>query len=102
MSSFPKATELADLTSKISLLEDAKKKKEEEALQWQEKVGSEFLLYEKFSCGAFTVICWHENGSKNKQAGQSHSNLFFEYCKLKHVVAQDVDPLGFFDSLLTK
>ncbi|KAF3705888.1 Moesin [Channa argus] len=31
------ATELADLTSKISLLEDAKKKKEEEALQWQEK-----------------------------------------------------------------
>ncbi|XP_054481754.1 moesin-like isoform X2 [Anoplopoma fimbria] len=31
------ATELADLTSKISLLEDAKKKKEEEAMQWQEK-----------------------------------------------------------------
>ncbi|XP_030601877.1 moesin a isoform X2 [Archocentrus centrarchus] len=31
------ATELADLTSKISLLEDAKKKKEEEAIQWQEK-----------------------------------------------------------------
>ncbi|XP_037323710.1 moesin-like isoform X2 [Pungitius pungitius] len=31
------ATELADLTSKISLLEDAKKKKEEEAVQWQEK-----------------------------------------------------------------
>ncbi|XP_030294025.1 moesin isoform X3 [Sparus aurata] len=31
------ATELADLTSKISLLEDAKKKKEEEASQWQEK-----------------------------------------------------------------
>ncbi|XP_020485875.2 moesin a [Labrus bergylta] len=31
------ATELADLTSKISLLEDAKKKKEEEAEEWQEK-----------------------------------------------------------------
>ncbi|XP_076024357.1 moesin a [Genypterus blacodes] len=31
------ATELADLTSKISLLEDAKKKKEDEALQWQNK-----------------------------------------------------------------
>ncbi|KAK9536302.1 hypothetical protein VZT92_006095 [Zoarces viviparus] len=31
------ATELADLTSKISLLEDAKKKKEEEAVEWQEK-----------------------------------------------------------------
>uniref|UniRef100_A0AAX7TDY4 FERM domain-containing protein n=1 Tax=Astatotilapia calliptera TaxID=8154 RepID=A0AAX7TDY4_ASTCA len=31
------ATELADLTSKISLLEDAKKKKEEEALEWQQK-----------------------------------------------------------------
>uniref|UniRef100_A0A8C6TL71 Moesin a n=1 Tax=Neogobius melanostomus TaxID=47308 RepID=A0A8C6TL71_9GOBI len=31
------ATELADLTSKISLLEDAKKKKEEEAHEWQNK-----------------------------------------------------------------
>lgn len=31
------ATELADLTSKISLLEDAKKKKEEEAVEWQHK-----------------------------------------------------------------
>uniref|UniRef100_A0A3B3IN62 Moesin a n=1 Tax=Oryzias latipes TaxID=8090 RepID=A0A3B3IN62_ORYLA len=31
------ATELADLTSKISLLEDAKKKKEEEAEEWQQK-----------------------------------------------------------------
>ncbi|XP_031713203.1 moesin a [Anarrhichthys ocellatus] len=31
------ATELAELTSKISLLEDAKKKKEEEAVEWQEK-----------------------------------------------------------------
>ncbi|XP_060941663.1 moesin-like isoform X2 [Limanda limanda] len=31
------ATELADLTSKISLLEDAKKKKEDEATQWQHK-----------------------------------------------------------------
>lgn len=31
------ATELADLTSKISLLEDAKKKKEDEAMEWQEK-----------------------------------------------------------------
>ncbi|KAM4620149.1 moesin a [Polymixia lowei] len=31
------ATELADLTSKISLLEDAKKKKEDEADQWQQK-----------------------------------------------------------------
>lgn len=44
--SFPKATELADLTSKISLLEDAKKKKEEEAQEWQQKVGSDFLSYE--------------------------------------------------------
>ncbi|XP_053533181.1 moesin a [Ictalurus punctatus] len=31
------ATELAELTSKISLLEDAKKKKEEEATLWQQK-----------------------------------------------------------------
>uniref|UniRef100_A0A8C5EUG2 FERM domain-containing protein n=1 Tax=Gouania willdenowi TaxID=441366 RepID=A0A8C5EUG2_GOUWI len=31
------ATELAELTSKISLLEDAKTKKEEEAVQWQQK-----------------------------------------------------------------
>ncbi|XP_061558091.1 moesin-like isoform X1 [Phycodurus eques] len=31
------ATELAELTSKISLLEDSKKKKEEEAILWQEK-----------------------------------------------------------------
>uniref|UniRef100_A0A673A190 Moesin-like n=1 Tax=Sphaeramia orbicularis TaxID=375764 RepID=A0A673A190_9TELE len=31
------ATELADLASKISLLEDAKKKKEEEATEWQMK-----------------------------------------------------------------
>uniref|UniRef100_A0A8C5BGP9 Moesin n=1 Tax=Gadus morhua TaxID=8049 RepID=A0A8C5BGP9_GADMO len=33
----PQATELADLTSKISILEDAKKKKDEEAQQWQDK-----------------------------------------------------------------
>ncbi len=32
------ATELAELTSKISLLEDAKKKKDEEASEWQMKV----------------------------------------------------------------
>ncbi|MFT7802652.1 moesin-like isoform X2 [Arapaima gigas] len=31
------ATELAELTSKISTLEDAKKKKEEEATEWQKK-----------------------------------------------------------------
>ncbi|KAJ7995908.1 hypothetical protein DPEC_G00231580 [Dallia pectoralis] len=31
------ATELAELTSKISLLEDAKQKKEDEAIQWQQK-----------------------------------------------------------------
>uniref|UniRef100_A0A7N6B1S9 FERM domain-containing protein n=1 Tax=Anabas testudineus TaxID=64144 RepID=A0A7N6B1S9_ANATE len=31
------ATELAELTSKISLLEDAKKKKEDEANEWQQK-----------------------------------------------------------------
>uniref|UniRef100_A0AAY4BE20 FERM domain-containing protein n=1 Tax=Denticeps clupeoides TaxID=299321 RepID=A0AAY4BE20_9TELE len=31
------ATELAELTSKISLLEDAKKKKEEEVTEWQHK-----------------------------------------------------------------
>ncbi|KAJ3588832.1 hypothetical protein NHX12_009686 [Muraenolepis orangiensis] len=31
------ATELAELTSKISLLEDAKKKKEDEAQEWQDK-----------------------------------------------------------------
>ncbi|XP_064205631.1 moesin a [Anguilla rostrata] len=33
----PQATELAELTSKISLLEDAKKKKDEEAAEWQTK-----------------------------------------------------------------
>uniref|UniRef100_A0A6Q2Z4S9 FERM domain-containing protein n=1 Tax=Esox lucius TaxID=8010 RepID=A0A6Q2Z4S9_ESOLU len=31
------ATELAELTSKISLLEDAKQRKEDEAMQWQQK-----------------------------------------------------------------
>lgn len=39
------ATELADLTSKISLLEDAKKKKEEEAVEWQQKVRSHLLSF---------------------------------------------------------
>lgn len=39
------ATELAELTSKISLLEDAKKKKEEEAVEWQEKVRSQPTLF---------------------------------------------------------
>lgn len=38
---------MADLTSKISLLEDAKKKKEEEAVQWQEKVRSYLSLGKK-------------------------------------------------------
>jgi len=33
-----KATELAELTSKITLLEDAKKKKEDEARKWQKRV----------------------------------------------------------------
>ena len=33
-----KATELAELTSKISKLEDAKKKKDEEAKRWQTRV----------------------------------------------------------------
>lgn len=33
-----KATELAELTSKITLLEDAKKKKEDEARKWQRRV----------------------------------------------------------------
>uniref|UniRef100_A0A8C5CTV7 Moesin n=1 Tax=Gadus morhua TaxID=8049 RepID=A0A8C5CTV7_GADMO len=37
------ATELADLTSKISILEDAKKKKDEEAQQWQDKLVQEDL-----------------------------------------------------------
>lgn len=32
------ATELAELTSKISQLEDAKKKKDEEANKWQKRV----------------------------------------------------------------
>jgi len=32
------ATELAELTTKISQLEDAKKKKDEEANQWQKRV----------------------------------------------------------------
>lgn len=32
------ATELAEYTAKISLLEDAKKKKDEEATEWQHKV----------------------------------------------------------------
>lgn len=33
------ATELAEFTAKISLLEEAKKKKDEEATEWQHKVG---------------------------------------------------------------
>lgn len=32
------ASELAEFTSKISLLEEAKKKKDEEATEWQQKV----------------------------------------------------------------
>lgn len=39
------ATELADLTSRISLLEDAKKKKEEEAVEWQQKVRSHLVCF---------------------------------------------------------
>lgn len=39
------ATELADLTSKISLLEDAKKRKEEEAVEWQQKVRANILSF---------------------------------------------------------
>lgn len=40
------ATELAEFTATISLLEEAKKKKEEEAKEWQHKVGgaAEILL----------------------------------------------------------
>uniref|UniRef100_A0A4W5LIX0 Moesin a n=1 Tax=Hucho hucho TaxID=62062 RepID=A0A4W5LIX0_9TELE len=44
------ATELAELTSKISLLEDAKQRKEDEATQWQQKVWSQLLL------SSFTLI----------------------------------------------
>lgn len=36
---FLQATELAEFTAKISLLEEAKKKKDEEATEWQHKVG---------------------------------------------------------------
>lgn len=32
------ASELAEFTSKISLLEEAKKKKDDEATEWQQKV----------------------------------------------------------------
>lgn len=35
---FVQATELAELTTKISQLEEAKKKKDEEAQQWQKRV----------------------------------------------------------------
>lgn len=40
------ATELAEFTAKISLLEEAKKKKDEEVTEWQHKVGgaAEILL----------------------------------------------------------
>lgn len=46
------ATELAELTSKISLLEDAKKKKEDEAVEWQQKVRSHplYLFYSHLLC----------------------------------------------------
>uniref|UniRef100_A0AAX7VSA3 FERM domain-containing protein n=1 Tax=Astatotilapia calliptera TaxID=8154 RepID=A0AAX7VSA3_ASTCA len=39
------ATELADLTSKISQLEDAKKKKDEEAKRWQKRVRGFKLIH---------------------------------------------------------
>ena len=48
------ATELAELTSKISLLEDAKKKKEEEASEWQLKVNMVNCQQAPYS-GALTV-----------------------------------------------
>lgn len=50
------ATELAELTSKISLLEDAKKKKEDEAIEWQQKVWSPFLLL--FNSRSILFLIW--------------------------------------------
>ena len=57
------ATELAELTSKISQLEDAKKKKDEEANKWQKRVrlnkkrvgkdpvrNNPFLIYQEKDC----------------------------------------------------
>lgn len=38
------AAELAEFTAKIALLEEAKKKKEEEASEWQHKVMSSFCV----------------------------------------------------------
>lgn len=35
---FSQAAELAEFTAKIALLEDAKRKKDEEATEWQHKV----------------------------------------------------------------
>lgn len=35
---FPQAAELAEFTAKIALLEEAKRKKEDEATEWQHKV----------------------------------------------------------------
>lgn len=40
---FPQAAELAEFTAKIALLEDAKRKKEEEATEWQHKVMPVFV-----------------------------------------------------------
>lgn len=52
------ATELAELTSKISLLEDAKKKKEDEAVEWQQKVWSKFLFFyiNQMSSSSFIAV----------------------------------------------
>lgn len=40
------ATELAEFTAKIALLEEAKRKKEDEATEWQHKVLQLSLLVE--------------------------------------------------------
>lgn len=47
------ASELAEFTSKISLLEEAKKKKDEEATEWQQKVQDRPLCTSalKLQCG---------------------------------------------------
>lgn len=45
-----KAAELAEYTAKISLLEEAKKTKEQEANQWQNRVINTFIIAYIFNC----------------------------------------------------
>lgn len=52
---FGQAAELAEFTAKIALLEEAKRKKEDEATEWQHKVLLSLYMYERVCA----CVCFH-------------------------------------------